>query len=160
MTDPGSNILKRNCFFIRCSRPLCSSQTTTPSHPPPHHSHNGRPAWHDSARETRNNNHPRPATHQKKGGRTRGDPVASGPNSVPNTTHRTTNRHTPFPHHTPKHAAVLKPPAGAAGHLLHQYSTHEHPPQNKRLRNGLYSPHPRNTTCVISPGVRCSLERR
>jgi len=26
----------RNCFLLRCSRPLCSSQTTTPSHPPPH----------------------------------------------------------------------------------------------------------------------------
>ena len=25
----------RNCFFLRCSRPLCSSQPTTPSHPHP-----------------------------------------------------------------------------------------------------------------------------
>jgi hypothetical protein len=76
----------RNCFFLRCSRPLCSSQPTTPSHP--HPAPKGCEERH--ARETRNNT-PRPTrtagtphqgehlqTTQKQG------PVISGPNSVPN----------------------------------------------------------------------------
>jgi hypothetical protein len=37
--EPGPNTKSgtrfyRNCFFLRCSRPLCSSQPTTPTHPP------------------------------------------------------------------------------------------------------------------------------
>lgn len=28
-----NQIYLRNCFFLRCSRPLCSSQPTTPTHP-------------------------------------------------------------------------------------------------------------------------------
>jgi outer membrane biosynthesis protein TonB len=36
--EPGPNTKSgtrfyRNCFFLRCSRPLCSSQPTTPTHP-------------------------------------------------------------------------------------------------------------------------------
>ena len=30
-----NQIYLRNCFFLRCSRPLCSSQPTTPTHPHP-----------------------------------------------------------------------------------------------------------------------------
>lgn len=46
--DPGSNILEI-ASYTRCSRPLCSSQTTTPHHTP--HTHN----MHDRcSRETRN----------------------------------------------------------------------------------------------------------
>ncbi len=48
----------QNCFFIRCSRPLCSSQTTTPSHPSPHHVFTV--ARTRTAQETRNNQKPAP----------------------------------------------------------------------------------------------------
>ena len=48
----------QNCFFIRCSRPLCSSQTTTPSHPSPNHVFTV--ARTRTAQETRNNQQPAP----------------------------------------------------------------------------------------------------
>ena len=53
----------RNCFLLRCSRPLCSSQTTTPSHPPPTPSR-CRP-W--NARETRNTQPPPGKPHHNPG---------------------------------------------------------------------------------------------
>jgi hypothetical protein len=78
---PKARIRSRFIFleiasYKRCSRPLCSSQTTTPYHTPrtpaPQRDRNA----HDRcSQETRNK--PKPG---KPG------PVASGPNSVPNTT--------------------------------------------------------------------------
>src|SRR5690349_12413323 len=66
--------------YTRCSRPLCSSQTTTPYHTP--HTHPPKTGNHaiGAARKPETNkppgNRPKPAPES---------PVASGPNSVPNT---------------------------------------------------------------------------
>jgi hypothetical protein len=66
--------------FTRCSRPLCSSQTTNPSHPPPHEH---PPPQKGGARTMR----PRPCAGQSGTNKTqppRGPgPVVPGPNSVP-----------------------------------------------------------------------------
>ena len=65
--------------YKRCSRPLCSSQTTTPYHPPAHAPPKGR------------NNSAAGAARKPETNKTREfppGPVASGPNSVPNTTRR------------------------------------------------------------------------
>ena len=88
ITPKGNSDRSRFIFleiasYKRCSRPLCSSQTTTPYHTP--HTHN----MHDRcSQETRNTSPtPPPRTHPRKGRTTRPrhGPVASGPNSVPNT---------------------------------------------------------------------------
>lgn len=67
--------------YKRCSRPLCSSQTTTPYHTPHTRPRKGKQPCDRCSQETRNKRpgHPQPKP------RTPG-PVASGPNSVPNTT--------------------------------------------------------------------------
>ena len=78
--------------FIRCSRPLCSSQTTTPSRPPP----GTRPAAQTPRKQTpdqdmqenRNNQTPAPK---------RTGPVASKPNSVPNNNPRSPPALSPHP---------------------------------------------------------------
>jgi hypothetical protein len=62
--------------YKRCSRPLCSSQTTTPYHTPHTHPQTGKPCDRCS-QETRNK---QPGKNKALPG-----PVASGPNSVPNT---------------------------------------------------------------------------
>ena len=78
--------------YKRCSRPLCSSQTTTPYHTP--HTHPPRRTRQPCDRcsqETRNKqtpHHRTPRPVPPKGNRQktrRHGPVASGPNSVPNT---------------------------------------------------------------------------
>lgn len=75
--------------YKRCSRPLYSSQTTTPNHTPHTPGPLKEPNMHDRCnQETRNKQ--KPGTHIPS-------PVASGPNSVPNTK-------PPIPHPTvPKH---------------------------------------------------------
>lgn len=105
--DVRNQIYLRNCFFLRCSRPLCSSQPTTPTHPHPPHNREK----HGMRRKTRNNQTPthpghhtprpdtppEPATHTTVRTTTPGtsppkdttpttdkSPVISGPNSVPN----------------------------------------------------------------------------
>jgi hypothetical protein len=76
---------------VRCSRPLCSSQTTTPYHTPPHQP----PPAHQRTKE-QPNTHRKPCSQEtrntKPGTGTQPvqathhpGPVASGPNSVPNT---------------------------------------------------------------------------
>ena len=72
----------------RCSRPLSRSQTTTPHHTPHTHSVHDR-----CSRETRNKVPTRTP-------RALPGPVASGPNSVPNTTQQTRPPNVPGP--TPK----------------------------------------------------------
>jgi hypothetical protein len=102
----------RNCFFLRCSRPLCSSQPTTPS--PPHHtplkgtrrSRRGKP---ETTRPTPRCHGPQRPGNKKKG------PVISGPNSVPNAYNpsdgprrsRRTRHHVPPRRKTPDPGAVL-----------------------------------------------------
>ena len=72
--------------YKRCSRPLCSSQTTTPYTTP--HTHNPQGALTcviGGARKPETNK-PTPQPAPPQGGhRPRHGPVASGPNSVPNT---------------------------------------------------------------------------
>ena len=70
-TSPDHQVyLKLHLIILRCSRPLCSSQTTTPSHPSTsHHPPQGRAPGRSPACAGK------PETT---------DPVASGPNSVPN----------------------------------------------------------------------------
>ena len=67
----------RNCFFLRCSRPLCSSQPTTPS-PPAHTPITGHARR--SARETRNNTpRPHPDRRHPPPGGTPADHAKAGP---------------------------------------------------------------------------------
>lgn len=96
--------------YKRCSRPLCSSQTTTPYHTP----HTPTPAT--SRRSTAhrasqpgNQKHtsPTPRTHPQKEADTRHGPVVSGPNSVPNTTHQNLHRSVPGTP-TPKGRCVFR----------------------------------------------------
>ena len=126
--------------LTRCSRPLCSSQTTTRHH---------RPA------PTRSNQQVGAAGNQKTQARAR---PSSGPNSVPNTDHT-----------RPGPRSRTTPPEGRAGRTgsrhevpaaTSRYSTREHPPQNNRLRTGLVllTPHPLHTRG--DGGCKCSLERR
>ena len=87
-TAPKGNSDRSRFIFLeiasykRCSRPLCSSQTTTPYHTP--HTPatpEGTATMHDRcSQETRNKQNPDPAACAANPG-----PVASGPNSVPNT---------------------------------------------------------------------------
>lgn len=89
--DPGSYILEI-AYSKRCSRPLCSSQTTTPYHA----THTPK---HASGHDQENQKHKYHHEQQDKSLTTRASPVASGPNSVPNTTHNQTPAN--FPQHTP-----------------------------------------------------------
>jgi hypothetical protein len=116
----GSRFIKRNCCMtqtntkmparVRCSRPLCSSQTTTPYHtprtrPPPATKDEEQPRTHEenAARKPEThkpaskNTQPSQATHPTHG------PVASGPNSVPNTKNRLTPTRT-----VPRHSKSIR----------------------------------------------------
>jgi len=131
--------------YKRCSRPLCSSQTTTPYHTPHTHKH----AW---SLQPGNQKHTNPQPPPQEGARHHG-PVASGPNSVPNTKPPIPHQHpSRNPHKGRNRTKHRKRPAAA----IRWYSTLEHPPQNNRLRNGLYSwqtpaPHTRHEKSVGAP---------
>lgn len=87
----------------RCSRPLCSSQTTTPS-PPNHHTHVQRPNNAGTKQKQKNLKQTR-HTHTNNLREHRGFPAAlvSGPNSVPNDTSGQLPPDPFQPHHpTPK----------------------------------------------------------
>ena len=93
---------------IRCSRPLCSSQTTT--HTPSTHPQGEA----SQGAETRNNN-PTPT------GRA---PAVPGPNSVP--TPARSHQHHPF-QPNPQRGSAYSSTAGATTGTIHRCSTHEQP---------------------------------
>jgi hypothetical protein len=97
---PKARIRSRFIFleiasYKRCSRPLCSSQTTTPYHTPRTPGPQGPENAHDRCSQETGNK-PAPG---KPG------PVVSGPNSVPNTTRRKHSGRVPGP--LPKKKSVL-----------------------------------------------------
>ena len=82
--------------YKRCSRPLCSSQTTTPYHTP--HTLTCVPG---AARKPETNKTHTPHPPPERGTGPGHGPVASGPNSVPNTKPPVTLP-APVQDHTPK----------------------------------------------------------
>lgn len=96
-TPKGARARSRFIFleiasYKRCSRPLCSSQTTTPYHTPHTHHPKGKQPCDRCSQETRNTS-PTPHTPPPKGQTVDRGPVVSGPNSVPNTKPRNQTPH-------------------------------------------------------------------
>jgi len=100
------------------------------------------------ARDNRNN------VHQDDPRRAARRPVASGPNSVP-----WTRRPRPAGPFQPASGRTRTGQAKPSGPRIRRHSTHEHPPDHTRVRNG-HAEHPRTTTGGGPPGASCSLERR
>ena len=147
--------------LIRCSRPLCSSQTTTP-HPHPTH-----PTGHAFQKQGNQTKQQPPHTQRACDG-----PVASGPNSVSTTPappqhHTRSNQPSPAgvlkrsitapvqePHPQPASPLVSQEPTNHHEDVFFRYSTHEHhTPGTNALAGGFYTqppPQPMQATAMIS----------
>jgi hypothetical protein len=155
---PGSNHKKllmrtgnpQGSRFTRCSRPLCSSQTTTPSHPP--HAHPGNQPCNvyglGHARDNRNNVHQAPPQGCPMSCCLRTQQCAKDPNTP-------TDRFFP----TRKRAY-----SNRRGRFRTGPQFVDIPPMSaRRTTQGSATgntEHPRTTTGGPPPGVSCSLERR